>query len=147
MGSTGVASSMAGQCQIQLQNFRPQHALACCENVQRGRFAPLRLSCYGNSAIRIRRRSFGALESRRFRSETGRLRNFVVRAREGDKEKLGIDKVEGKSLESWTISFRRANITSRIFMAAFVWISLFFGISVANNEVSGGRPGRRGPRK
>lgn len=50
-------------------------------------------------------------------------------------------------IESWSSSVQRAPMVSRIFMAAFVWMSLFFGISVANNEVSGGRPGRRGPRK
>lgn len=49
--------------------------------------------------------------------------------------------------ESWTSRAQRANIVSRIFMVTFLWISLFFGICVANNELGGGRPGRRGPRK
>ncbi|KAG0631235.1 hypothetical protein M758_1G237500 [Ceratodon purpureus] len=71
----------------------------------------------------------------------------VVRAQEEEKESLELEKVDEKPSESWTSSVERANAVSRIYMATFVWVSLFFGISVANNEVGGGRHGRRGPRK
>lgn len=48
---------------------------------------------------------------------------------------------------SWRSSFQHVNSASQIFMAAFVWISLFFGISVMDNEMGGGRKGRRGRRQ
>lgn len=47
---------------------------------------------------------------------------------------------------SQTPSWRRANMSSKIFMAALVWISLFFGICIMDNDVGGGRKGKRGPR-
>jgi len=97
MGTSGVASSMAGQCQIQLRYCRSPNVLACHEKVQRECCGLKRSSCYGNSVIRIRRLSFGAVESRRFNLEAGRLRTFVVRAQEDDKEQQEIDKMEDKS--------------------------------------------------
>lgn len=50
--------------------------------------------------------------------------------------------------DSWASSLQRVIPASRIFVAALVWIGLFFMITIMNSETGGGgRPGRRGPRK
>lgn len=114
-----------------------------------------RLSCsvqHRVSSVRAKRFGFSVVEAKPRESTKARLglarsRSAVVCAKKEDVEHQDLEKAESNSSESWTSRAQRANIVSRIFMVTFLWISLFFGISVANNELGGGRPGRRGPRK
>lgn len=99
--------------------------------------------------MRTERFSFGAVESR-FQGRLGLVssRSTVARAQKEDKEDLELGKAVNKSTDSWASSLQRVIPASRIFVAALVWIGLFFMITIMNSETGGGgRPGRRGPRK
>ncbi|KAH8938950.1 hypothetical protein BDL97_15G010700 [Sphagnum fallax] len=75
----------------------------------------------------------------------GGLQSVVTCAEKEDEEKELLEpapRIDASQTPSW----QRASMSSKIFMAALVWISLFFGICIMDNDVGGGRKGKRGPR-
>jgi len=76
-----------------------------------------------------------------------RARSVVTRSKKVEDGEQELSKDDRELPASWS-SIQRANTVSKIFMAAFLYISLFFGISIMDNEMGGGgKGGRRRPRQ